>query len=146
MEVSEWPLTPSGRWGGHTGRHSSCWLARENAELVVIFLCPLTLLNYPCVIALGLFLSPSASPSFPGSAGGWEWLSVAEPNRSSQIHNTPSVLSQAWGEQLLIFKRTLHYHSGRNTAGINTEAPGDHAQHLHNIYTSAAQYWDAFTS
>lgn len=80
-----------------------------------------------CHLSRSLPLSFSVSPSFTGLAGVQEWLSVAKPNRSSQIHNTPSALSQAQGEQLLIFQRTLHYHSGRNTPGINTEALGCHA-------------------
>lgn len=66
-----------------------------------------------CHLSLPLPLSFSVSPSFTGLAGVQECLSVAKPNRSSQIHNMPSALSQAQGEKLLIFQRTLHYHSGQ---------------------------------
>lgn len=104
----------------------------KNAELNFIFLRPLTLLNYLCVICPSRFLSLSfsASLSFTVLASVQEWLSVAMSNRRRQIHNMPSALSQARGEQLLIFQRTLHYHSGPNTPGINTEALGCHARHL----------------
>lgn len=110
----------------------------RNAELCVFCVCPLTLLNYLSVISLSLFPSSSlrlSSSSVAGLAGIQEWLSVAKPNRRSQIHNTPSALSQARGEKLLIFQRTLHYHSGQNAAGINAEALGCHARHLQNIHT-----------
>lgn len=128
-KVDEWPLTQSRRWGGHC-RHKEtfklltdkrkCWasssLSSNFAQLSM------------CHLPQSLPLSFSVSPSFTGLAGVQEWLSVAKPNRSSQIHNTPSALSQAWGEQLLIFQRTLHYHSGQNTPHINTKALGCHAQ------------------
>ena len=108
----------------------------RNAELCVFCVCPLTLLNYLSVISLGLFPSLRLSfSSVAGLAGVQEWLSVAKPNRRSQIHNTPSALSQAWGEKLLIFQRTLHYHSGQNAPGINAEALGCHARHSQNIHT-----------
>lgn len=107
-----------------------CWLIRKYAELAVILLCPLTLLNYLCVISLNLLASPH--PSATGLAVVQEWRSVEEPNRGSQIHNMPSDLSQTWGVQLLIFQRTLHYHSGQNSPSVNREGL---VCHLHNIHT-----------
>lgn len=88
-----------------------------------------------CHLSLSLPFSFSVSLSFAGLAGIQEWLSVAKPNRSSQIHNTPSALSRARGEQLLIFQRTLHYHSGQKAPGVNTEALSCHARLLQNIHT-----------
>lgn len=70
-------------------------------------------------LSRALPFSSSVSASFAGLAGVQECLSVAKPNRSSQIHNMPSALSRVQGEKLLIFQRTLHYHSGQNTPSIN---------------------------
>lgn len=95
-----------------------------------------------CHLSPSLSLSSSVSPSFTGSVGAQERLSMAQPNRSSQIHNTPSAPSPARGEQPLIFQRTLHYHSGQNTPGISAEALRYHAWHLQNIYTLPQHYID----
>lgn len=80
-----------------------------------MLLCPLTLLNYLPVILFHLFASSSLSPSSTFLAGGKEQLSVVKPNSRSQIHNMPGALYPTQGEELLIFQRTLHYHSGQNT-------------------------------
>lgn len=121
--IDLWPRADMEKGTAATRRHFSCWLTRKFAELGVILLCPLTLLNYLCVIPLSLL----AALSFTWLAGVQEWLSVAKSNRGSQIHNTPCGISQASCEQLLIFQRTLHYHSDLSTQSINSEALGWHA-------------------
>lgn len=109
-----WPGASSEKDSADTRRHSNCWLTRKYAERGVIFaLSSIFAQLSMCHLSRPLPLSFSVSPSFAGLAGVQECLSVAKPNRSSQIHNMPSALSQAQGEKLLIFQRTLHYHSGQ---------------------------------
>lgn len=127
----EQTLTRSWRWERH-GRHKKtfklltderkCWASSSlSSNFVQLSMCHLPRSLAP---------SFSVSPSFTGLASVQEWLSAVKSNRRSQIHNTPSALSEAWGEQLLIFQRTLHYHSAQNTPDINTKALGCHAQFL----------------
>lgn len=118
-----WPKADSEEDTGDRRRQSSCWLTRESAELDVIFLRPLTLLNYlMCHRSKSLPLSFSVSPSFTGQAAAQEWLSVAKPD-SKQAKSPISGLGWATIDFLedtsLSFwsKHTRHQH--RSTIGYH---------------------------
>lgn len=141
-----WPWVDAEGDTVDTRRHPGCWLTRENAELGVIFLRPLTLLNYLFVISLSLFPSPPLCLCLPlgrlmhRSCSLWQSITEAARFTTCQVPYLRPRVSNYW------FSGGHLIHFSQKPAGINTEVLRYYAQHLQNIYTFPPHYIDTLIS
>lgn len=140
-----WPGASSEKDSADTRRHSVDW--QENMLSVALFLlCPLSLLNYLCVISLSLF--PSLSLCLLPSLGWlvyrsvflWQSLTEAARFTTCQVPYLRPRVRSYWfsrGRFIIILVK--------NTPSISSVTLGCHAQHFENIYRFLLLLTDSLT-